>query len=164
MYSAFDDAFYPGGIFFNDERTLCSINTEVSVVCQSRSWLPAEIGAVCWRAMATPCTSVFTPWYFGSQEVPRAYQTGTNQHTGKSAYWTFRDLSRFADVRYETVTGMTTKEIQAFENKEFEAQAGMEKEALALNNRNKKSARRFLSRYSNSRALESMGVGKALSR
>jgi dipeptidase len=91
------------------------------VVCQSRSWLPAEIGAVCWRAMATPCTSAFTPWYFGSREVPAAYRTGTNQHTGNYAYWTFRNLSRFADVRYETVIGRTHKELEAFEKQEFAA-------------------------------------------
>lgn len=153
-----------GSPHHTDERTLCSINTEVSVVCQLRGWLPAEVGAVCWRAMATPCTSVFTPWYFGSREVPRTYRTGTNQQTGKSAYWTFRDLSRFADVRYETVSGRIIKEIQVFEAKEFEAQAKMEKEALALYKRNKESAQRFLSRYSSSRASESMRLGNSLSR
>jgi dipeptidase len=147
-----------------DERTLCSINTEVSVVCQSRSWLPAEIGAVCWRAMATPCTSAFTPWYFGSREVPSAFQTGTNHYTWKSAYWTFRNLSRFADVRYETVIGKTHKELEAFEKQEFEAQATMEKEALTLHNRDKESAQRFLSKYSNDMALQSMRMGNSLSK
>lgn len=158
------DGHRKGSPHHTDERTLCSINTEVSVVCQTRGWLPAEIGAVCWRAMATPCTSAFTPWYLGSREVPPAYRTGTNQHTGKSAYWTFRDLSRFADVRYATVSGRTTKGIEAFENKEFKAQAGTEKEALALYKRNRESAQRFLTGYSNSRALESMRLGNSLSR
>ncbi len=147
-----------------DERTLCSINTEVSAVSQLRSWLPADLGAVSWRAMATPCTSVYTPWYLGSREVPDAYRTGTNQHTRHSAYWTFRDLSRFADVRYEKVSEGIRREIGAFEEREFEAQAGMEQEALRHLNRSADGGRRFLSGYTNEMAERAMRLGDLLPR
>ena len=36
-----------------DERTCCRMSTEYSLVAQSRNWLPASIGAVCWWAMTT---------------------------------------------------------------------------------------------------------------
>lgn len=142
-----------------DERTLCSINTEVSVVCQSRSWLPAEIGAICWRAMATPCTSVYTPWYFGSREVPPAYQTGTNEFTKNSAYWTFRDLSRYADVRYRTAIGKIRKDFGAFEKKEFDSQGKVEKTAVELYSKDKNLARQYLTKYSKDMARQAMEMG-----
>lgn len=145
-----------------DERTLCSINTEVSVVCQSRPWLPAEIGAVSWRAMATPCTSAFTPWYLGNQEIPVAFRNGTNQHSANSAYWTFRDLSRYTDVRYQTVIGKTREQIESFEKQEFEAQAKLEDDALKLYGGNKDQAVRFLAGYSSKMAEQSLRLGNSL--
>ncbi|MGD9211321.1 MAG: C69 family dipeptidase, partial [Desulfobacteraceae bacterium] len=72
------------------EYTVCNLDTEVSLVCQSRSWLPAEIGGVCWRAMSAPCASAYTPWYMGMQEVPTEYQRGIQRSTSNSAYWQFR--------------------------------------------------------------------------
>jgi dipeptidase len=151
-----------GSPHHTDERTLCSINTEVSVVCQSRGWLPAEIGAVCWRAMATPCTSVYTPWYFGSRDVPAAYRTGSNLFTKNTAYWTFRNLSRHTDVRYQTVIGKTRKQIEAFERHEFEAQVKVEKNAMTLYGRNKESASSFLTKYTNDKALQALRLVNSL--
>ncbi|MDU2065084.1 MAG: C69 family dipeptidase [Sporomusaceae bacterium] len=145
-----------------DERTLCSINTEISLVCQSRPWLPSEIGAVTWRAMATPCTSVFTPWYFGNSEIPAAFQTGTNQYSPNSAYWTFRDLSRYADVRYQNVIGNIHRQIDFFEKKEFTAQDDLEKEALQIYGQDKKQAIQFLGNYTNNLAEQSLKLGNSL--
>lgn len=145
-----------------DERTLCSINTEVSVVCQSRSWLPPEVGAVSWRAMATPCSSAFTPWYFGNADIPAAFQKGTNQYTEQSAYWTFRDLSRYTDVRYQQQIAKIQKKIKAFEVQEFAAQAKLEDEALVLYEQGKEEAVRFLAAYSNRMAAQSVQLGNSL--
>lgn len=145
-----------------DERTLCSMNTEVSVICQARSWLPAEIGAISWRAMATPCTSVFTPWYFGNQEIPSVYKTGTNQYSENSAYWTFRELSRYTDVRYQTTISKTRKQIELFEEQEFKAQKKLEEDALKLHKQEKDQAVRFLARYSNSMAEQAVQLGNSM--
>ena len=147
-----------------DERTLCSANTEVSVVCQTRAWLPAEIGAITWRAMATPCTSVFTPWYYGNPTIPEAFKNGTNLYTENSAYWTFRDLSRYADVRYQSVSSTIHKRIALFEQKEFSAQAQWEQEALRLYGQDKQQALRFLADTTNNLATQSVQLGDALRR
>lgn len=145
-----------------DERTLCSINTEVSVVCQSRQWLPPEIGAVTWRAMATPCTSAFTPWYFGNQDIPKAFRTGTNQHSASSAYWTFRNLSRYTDVRYQTMIDKIHKQFKSFEIQEFQSQLKLEEDALKLYGQDKDQAIRFLARYSNNMAEQAVRLGSSM--
>ena len=153
-----------GSPHHTNERTICSITTEASVICQSRGWLPAEIGAICWRAMTTPCTSVYTPWYLGSKDVPAAYRTGTNQYTGNSAYWTFRNLSRFADIRYEAVNEKIRKKLEAFEKKEFEAQESMEKSAVKLYGQNKGKAEKFLTSYTNDMAAKAMHLVNSLAK
>ena len=144
------------------ERTLCSIYTEVSVVCQSRGWLPAEIGALCWRAMATPCTSIYTPWYLGGKDVPKEFQTGDNQYTRKSAYWTFRYLALSADIRYGRTIKELKSEIQAFEKDEMESQAQIEDAALKLYAKDKAKASEYLSKYTAELAEKAIQKGNSL--
>jgi dipeptidase len=136
-----------------DYRTLCRIDTEVSVVMQPRDKIsgepvPADIGAICWRAMATPCTSIYTPWYLGSQEVPAEYQRGVSQFTRKSAYWAARNLSKLVDIRYRADVIDEVKRVQMeFEGREFASQAEVEQTALRLYNKSPGDARAYLSIY-----------------
>jgi dipeptidase len=131
-----------------DERTLCRLDTEVSVVMQARDWLPDEIGAISWRAMATPCMSFYVPWYLAQQQIPDEYKTGGSQFTKKSAYWVARNLSRVADMHYnKTVFGKVGYAQADFEGKEFAEQSYVEKKALSLYNRNPMGARAYLTKY-----------------
>lgn len=140
-----------------DERTLCRIDTEVSVVIQSRGWLPADIGAICWRAMATPCTSIYTPWYLGSLRIPQEYQTGGSQFTKSSAYWSARNLSKSVDMRYgNTVVGKLQKIRGEFERKEFDSQKTIEDKALELYRQSPGKARAYLTEYSSEMAKKAM--------
>lgn len=145
-----------------DSRTLCRLDTEVSTVIQSRAKIngqdvPADIGAICWRAMATPCTSIYTPWYLGSLEIPKEYQAGVSQFTKKSAYWASRNLSRSVDMRYGTVVVNEVKRVlDEFENKEFASQGEVEQKALELYNKNPDEARAYLTKYSSNMAKKAM--------
>ncbi|MCX6035643.1 MAG: C69 family dipeptidase [Chloroflexi bacterium] len=144
------------------EYTLCNLTTELGVICQSRSWLPAEIGAVCWRAMSTPCTSVFVPWYMGQLSIPTAYQTGTNHYSIGSAYWAFRKLSEAVDPQY----GATIEDVQSrwknVENKEFAVQPLLEAMALQLYGHDPTAARRLLSAQTNAWALWAVSLAQQL--
>ncbi len=139
-------------------RTLCRLDTEISVVIQSRKQIngtdvPAEIGAICWRAMATPCMSIYIPWYLAQQDIPIEYRTGNSQFTKKSAYWTARNLSRIADMHYnKTVFDKVRKVQEDFEWKEFADQSEIEKKAITLYSQNPESARIYLSKYTSTLA------------
>ena len=152
-----------GSPHLTDERTLCRIDTEISTVIQSRVKIngqdvPADIGGICWRAMATPCTSIYTPWYLGSQEVPAEYQTGVSQFTKKSAYWACRRLSKSVDMRYGDVVVNEVKRVQdKFENEEFDSQEKIEMKALELYNKYPDKARDYLSKYSSKTAKKATG-------
>lgn len=148
-----------------DERTLCRLDTEVSTIIQARTrqgeqQLPADIGGISWRALGTPCSSIFTPWYLGSLKVPKEYQNGTSHFTKDSAYWTARNLSKSLDMRYRSPSVDRIKNsIEQFENKEFADQAEIENNALELYNQNPDKARAYLTDYSShlaAKALERM--------
>ena len=85
------------------EYCVCDSSTEVSLVCRSREGLPPHVGALCWRAMATPCSSAYVPWYAGHTDVPVAYTLGEGGFSDDSAWWAFRALSQAVDVRYDEV-------------------------------------------------------------
>ena len=49
----------------SDTLTVCNLYNDYSCITQLRSWLPAEIGNVLWRAPRYPCIQPFIPWYYG---------------------------------------------------------------------------------------------------
>jgi dipeptidase len=151
-----------------DKRTLCRIDTEVSTVIQSRAQIegqdvPADIGAICWRALATPCTSIYTPWYLGSLQVPKEYRSGVSQFTKNSAYWASRNLSKSVDIRYGDVVVKEVKRVRDdFENKGFDSQQKREHEALELYKKDPDKARAYLTKYSTSMAIKAMAKMNSL--
>lgn len=154
------DGYTKGSPHQTDERTLCRLDTEVSSVIQARTKmgdqdLPADIGAICWRAMGTPCTSIYTPWYLGALEVPEEYRTGVSQFTNNSAYWTARNLSMIVDMRYRPAVIDEIRRVRnEFENREFAHQTKVENTALDLYERDPRMARAHLTRYSSCLAKE----------
>jgi dipeptidase len=108
------------------ERAICNANTEVSVVVQSRSWLPPDIGTVAWRAMATPCSSVYVPWYPLQQDIPGEYEKGTNVASADSAYWAFRRLAEYVDADYGRRIGPVTEVWKSFEAEALGNQPALE--------------------------------------
>jgi dipeptidase len=144
------------------EYTVCNMTTELAVVFQSRAWLPPEIGAVCWRAMTTPCSSAFVPWYMGQLDVPRSLQTGNNSPTPDSAYWAFRKLSREVDAHYGDGIGPVRDAWSSFEAREAADQVRMERVATQLYALDPLAARRMLTEFSDTRAMLACQRARAL--
>lgn len=147
-----------------DERTLCRLDTEVSTVIQARARignldLPPDIGGISWRALGTPCSSIYTPWYLGSRRIPAEFKSGTSHFSRKSAYWTARNLSKSVDMRYraKVVDEVVTVRSQ-FESREFADQAAVENRALGLYRKDPDKARAYLSDYSAHLASEALLV------
>ncbi len=163
--------------------TICNIRSHKTTVIQERNWLPVEIGTVIWRALDSPCISVFVPWYLGITRIPEAFHKAPEslyttskslldfhfnmpEETWKlsmdSASGIFKLLRKLTDKNY----GKTIKKVQAtwgqFEELEFAMQPEIEKTALNLYRKNKLIAKEFLTLYSNSQALKSLEVAKTL--
>jgi len=146
------DGYVHGSPHQTSEYCLCDITTEVSMACQSRDWLPVDIGGVCWRAMATPCSSVYVPWWAGHTEIPAVYRTGTASQTENSAYWAFRDLSEAVEPRY----GEVIHDLHGFwamiEDMEFAMATANENAAALLYDTDPDAARALLTDYTNTQA------------
>ena len=134
------------------EYCLCDMTTEVSMACQSRDWLPADIGGVCWRALATPCSSVYVPWWAGHGDIPAVYQTGISVQTDDSAYWAFRELSEAVEPRYAEVIDDLRGFWGLIEDMELTLAPGYEAAAVLLYDTDPDAARALLTDYSNAQA------------
>jgi dipeptidase len=157
-----------GSPHHTDERTLCRMDTEVSTVIQARTKkgqqdLPSDIGGISWRALGTPCTSIYTPWYLGSLKIPKEFQTGTSHFTKNSAYWTARSLSNSVDMRYQSqVIDEVKITREQFEKKEFNDQAEVEDTALRIYNQDPDKAKAYLTEYSSNLAQKSLEIMNGL--
>ena len=74
-----------------------------STVLQLRSWLPDEVGGICWMALDNPGESPRFPIFSGTTELPKLLQV-CGQHTDRddAALWRFRKANRLATVRWGT--------------------------------------------------------------
>ena len=104
--------------------------------------------------MTTPCTSAYVPWYLGQLNVPKPYATGTNKVKINSAYWAFRTLSETVNARYGEKIGPVRSLWSNFEVQEVTDQIQLEKDALALYQRDPAAARKMLTKFSDARAAE----------
>lgn len=129
-------------------RTICRTNTQVSEVTQLRRWLPAEIGAVVWTSMRTPCSGVYVPWYMGITDVPAPYKTGTDEASDGSAWWAFQDLDAYVDSHYKETIPTVRGVWRPFQAKMLADQACFERAVLKLYRRNPRAARAMLTAYS----------------
>ena len=153
-----------GSPHYTDERTLCRMDTEVSTVIQPRTRIghrevPPDIGGISWRALGTPCSSIYTPWYLGSPNVPAEFQTGDSHYSRDSAYWVARNLSKSVDIRYQkSVVDPWVNRRDQFEATLFNNQGVVEAQALELYRSDPGKARSYLSGYTSRIANEALGV------
>lgn len=156
------DGYKLGNPHFTKERTLCRTNTQYSVITQLRGWLPSEIGAVLWLALANPDTSVYVPWYKGITEVPPVYQFGKGKSDPKSAYWAFKRIGNLVNTYYGDIIEDVRNSWKAFEEREFSIQDSVEKTALELLQQDESLSKEFLSSYSNAQALKAYNTAQEM--
>ena len=74
-----------------------------STVIQLRSWLPNEVGGVCWMALDNPGESPRFPIFSGTTELPKLLQVcGQHSDRDDAALWHYRKANRLATVRWGT--------------------------------------------------------------
>jgi len=88
----------------NIARTICTNICQSSSVAQLRRDMPREIGSILWYSMATPAYSGYFPLYAGASKIPQEYSKPTSEETLDSAFWVFRNLQRYGDKNYETLS------------------------------------------------------------
>ena len=83
------------------ERPVSSINTAFSYIGQMRSWLPDEIGGICWFGVDDTYFTCWVPIYVGNTSVPEPFTKGDiNKFSREAMWWAFNFVSNFANLKY----------------------------------------------------------------
>jgi len=162
------------------EGLICSSTSQELVVYQLRNWLPAEIGAVAWRTTAAPCGSVLVPWYAGINRTPSAYYKqwpleqaldvefqfnpppGAFDYDPANAFDVFNALENMIDLNYPRNIEMVRSHWDPFEQDQYAMQPAIEEVALGLMETDRELAVRFITGYSNYRAMKALEMATEL--
>jgi dipeptidase len=141
-----------GGWSTRGERTIAVQFTIYATILQCRSWLPDEVGGLCWFALDNVASSVYVPFYGCVKDLPQTYKT-CGRETGFSkdaAWWAFNRLGTITAHRWGDMHLVVDSVWNPLQAKFFENQEKTEAEALSLLNQNKRNeAIDFLTKYSN---------------
>ena len=105
----------PGTIEFR--RTVAVAWCAYSHITQLRSWLPDEVGGICWLSLDNPGQSPRIPVFSGTTALPKAYETcGQKQYVPDCALWQFRRANKLATLSWQTTKEGFNQEILRLEN------------------------------------------------
>ncbi len=131
------------GQAYSFERSIATQQTGFWIVCQSRSWLPDEVGGVLWFGVDDAATSALTPIYTNIQSVPHCFAHGNGsmlEYSPTSAFWQFNKVAQFAYLYYDRVAPELRAFIDNYENENLKLLAAKDAELLQLLGKGEKKA------------------------
>jgi dipeptidase len=128
------------------ERPVSTYNTAFSYIGQMRSWLPDDIGGVCWFGEDDTYFTCYTPFYAITDSIPEPFTKGDlNKFSRGSAFWIFNAVSNYANIRYSDMTKDIRKVQEEIESEFIEKQDSVEAIAMKLEG---DARRKYLTDYS----------------
>lgn len=133
------------------ERVTATQQTGFSFITQSRSWLPNEIGGIIWFGMDDASSTVYAPMYSSITKAPRTFERGNGKMmvwSDDAAFWVFNQVTNFAYTRYNAIHPEIAEKQKMFEDGFVAAVNEVDKVALALLEKDSKTAVEYLTNYS----------------
>lgn len=122
----------PGTIDFR--RTVAVAWCAYSHIIQLRSWLPDEVGGICWLSLDNPGQSPRVPVFCGTTQLPKAYETcGQRQYVPDCALWQFRRANKLATLAWQSTKEGFNEKIIGLENLALEGLPSAASSPAALN-------------------------------
>ena len=85
----------------NWERTIALYRTSDSVVVQSRSWLPDEVGGVIWFGPHSATATAYVPIVMGMTRVPECLSSGwQGVFNLTQSFWVHRVVENLAQIKF----------------------------------------------------------------
>lgn len=139
-----------GGWDHLGERCIARYYCTYATIIQARGWLPNEIGGLVWFGYDNPAMTAYAPIYIGIENVPEPYKIcgrpGFNRDCG---WWAFNRVADLSAQKWGHMRHDVKKVWKDFEEKAFQLQKEVEKEALVLYKKNPKKARKYLTQKCN---------------
>ena len=149
-----------------DDRPICYHDTDYAAVWQLRRWMPDAIGGVVWLAPSHPCSSTFVPFYAGITDLSTLWSDPVAQTAFKTFHAVSKNLDKDGaidgDNRYQHFIPLVKSTYGAFEADEAQTQSGVERTAWGLWLWSPTKASEFLTKYSEWRADQAVGIAKSL--
>ncbi|OPY50975.1 MAG: Peptidase family C69 [Methanosaeta sp. PtaU1.Bin112] len=134
-----------------------------SYVAQARDWLPDAIGGICWLGLSSPSETCYAPFYAGIYDIPAPYKDGSHwDFDMNTAFWPFEIVQNWARLMYSEMMPIIRAEQVRLEGAVLSRQTDIEAQALKLLEKDERSARAFLTQYTNSTAIENLDSWKKL--
>jgi len=143
------------GEMYCHERVTATQQTGFSFISQSRSWLPNEIGGIIWFGMDDASSTVYAPMYSSMTKAPRTFERGNGKMmvwSDDAAFWVFNQVTNYAYTRYNAIHPEIAEKQKAYEDGFVAAIKEVDKVALALLEKDSKTAVAYLTNYSSSEA------------
>lgn len=120
-----------------------------STIIQCRSWLPDEVGGVCWFSLENPGQSPRIPVYAGTTKMPAGFSLcGHFGYNENAALWHYRKANKLGQIRWGSSKKMFYDNVLRFEQKGFAEMPALEKEVVEMINAgNKADAQNKLNQY-----------------
>ena len=98
-------------------RTVAVAWCAYSHITQLRSWLPDNVGGVCWLSVDNPGQSPRIPVFSGTTRLPEYFETcGQKQYVPDSFLWQFRRANKLATLSWQATKEEFNAEILRLEN------------------------------------------------
>jgi dipeptidase len=121
----------PGTINF--QRTVAVAWSSYHHIIQCRSWMPDEIGAICWMACDNPGQSPRIPIFSGSTSLPEGFdKCGQLRYRDEAWIWHYRKANKLATVQWGRTKQTLLSTANRFEQKAFDEIPAIEERAKAL--------------------------------
>ena len=130
-------SFKVDGKSYVHERAIATQQTGFWLLCQSRGWLPDEIGGIQWFGVDDAGTSALSPMYTNITAVPECFREGNGsfiEYSPTSAFWQVNKVTHFAYLMYDRVAPVILTEVEKHENMCLEAVKVADQMALQLLN------------------------------
>ena len=121
------------------QRTVAVAWSSYHHIIQCRSWVPDEIGAICWMACDNPGQSPRIPIFSGSTTLPEGFdKCGQLRYREEAWIWHYRKANKLATVMWGRTKPVLLGNAKRLEDKAFEEIPVMEQKAQTLLNEGKK--------------------------
>ncbi len=102
-------------------RTVSVAWCSYSHVTQLRSWLPDDIGGICWLSVDNPGQSPHIPVFCGNSTIPEPFwRCGQNNYWPDCALWQFRRANKMATLGWQSTKEGFMKTLNEVEDAAFE--------------------------------------------
>ncbi len=136
---------------------------EYGMVAQLRGWLPDAIGGVYYAYLDNPYFSPYMPIHCGNISIHPAYAEYDPEHYSESsARWAVDFVDNLANLCFQKASRDIIAKRDAFDAATMEKMAGLEAEAIRLHSKDPLKARQLLTRFSNERMAEMVGLYREL--